>query len=1061
MTGTDWAHSIAQKSEFWYEQIDVHYPEMLQSMYGELRRLAADGSSYGMLLELRCLFEALIRWYVLTGIAFADHLEQKQLTALLFDPERSLSLGDWVQAFPCKLAKDPQVGANSLGTLLTNLNKSYTQNRVVRWRNETIGHGALQQDTSQPFQEETEKMLLLLKQCLQNNAQLASNISCCIKQDGLLYCTIDSSEEFALAPYIHWANGEYRLFDSLRDLEKQTCLELSYLTGLRTQRREPYFFALRARYYGDIPFSVKDSFDDEVFTDQLENTLRHFHEPQRYWKQPHYMQALMDFIDGNDRGVFAFQSESGTGKSTFCNFIDGLGKRKLDGQDIVCRCYPCSRTSFRSYDEFSRTLQDLFCAVPEEDTNIKGKIPSLLPNNAGTTPSKALAAFLNEFRRLYDQKFGKERLLLILDGIDELSSEATGLLNFVPNPGDLEQGVYILITCRLEGIVGTYQWDFFQTYPFSGKRTFNKTMENREVLKKAVSDSVLILGQKLDAEQIDRICTLLDDRFIGLPVVRAVLSQTADFEDAFRTQSLLDSYIYFLQRLYGKKDFARAEKALLSIALAYEPLNVRQIASLAFDEPPTVELLSILLDLSPILLPVRDSQGTKYMIGHPDFGSQLRAKFHTECAELADTWQNRLGVAFCPESSDYEQDTYIAGGMYLWSSDILKKTLEPELLSVMSQIGRYYSQARGGGLHISRIVRIMSGVKCGYVALWEKTHDLQIAAFAIDAITTCLHKLMQLEDIPGCWKAQEESEQLISELPEGYQDNPILVPVLFVNYANRSIMAESFGDIPKAQESHDRAAELLFAHPEWIRNEHKIPFIHNCAVSLLQENPATTIGICDVELSFSEITAFQRIHALTLKSDALIIQKNYAAAGACLEEAVDLVKHAVPQRADEVSTYPNTLLHYGRYLSNQKHEFSNAIAILTDALEFCDKQFKKGGLPDRFEAASILSQIGASYYGIDTEAQGKENKQKSLWYFDQSTQVYRIAIKNNLRFQPVKAEPIFVNAAYAYDYYGDKETAIKLLDEVVSMQDPGSSYGRRVIENCIRIKEDLAKRLGK
>ena len=208
-------------------------------------------------------------------------------------------------------------------------------------------------------------------------------------------------------------------------------------------------------------------------------------------------------------------------------------------------------------------------------------------------------------------------------------------------------------------------------------------------------------------------------------------------------------------------------------------------------------------------------------------------------------------------------------------------------------------------------------------------------------------------------------------------------------------------------------------------------------------------------LSFPETTVFQRIHILTLKSDALIIQKNYAAAGDCLEEAVDLVKHAVPQRADEVSAYPNTLLHYGRYLANQKHEFAKAIDALTEALQFGDEQYKKGCLPDRFEAASILSQIGASYYGMDTETQGMENKRQSLWYFDQSVEVYRTAIKNRIRFQPAKAEPIFVNAAYAYDYYEDKETALSLLDEVVSMQDPGSPHGYRAIENCTRIKEEL------
>lgn len=1054
MTGTDWAHTIAGEQEFWYEQM-VHYPEMFQSMYKELRRLAVDGSIYGMLLELRCLFEALIRWYVLIGISYADHLEQKQVTALLFDPERSLAFGDWVQVFPHKLAQDPQIGGNSLGVLLKNLNQSYTKNHIVSWRNETIGHGALQQDTSQSFQEETEKMLLLLKQCLEDNSHLASQIGCNKKHDGLLYCAIDGGEEFTLAPFIHWANGEYRLFDSLRDSKKQICLELSYLAGVRTQRKEPYFFDLQARYYGNVPFDVRDSFDDDVFTEQVENTLRHYHEPQRYWKQPHYMQTLTEFIDRNSRGVLLIQSESGTGKSTFCHYIDGLGKRKLEKQNITCRCYPCSRTSFRSYEEFFRTLQSMFCAVPENETTLMGEIPDLLPHVSGIAPQKAMAEFLNKFHRIFDRKFGRERLLLILDGIDELSPEATGLLNFIPSPDDLEQGVYILITCRLEGIVGTYQWEFLQSYPFLDKRIFDKVMENREVLKKAVSDSVFFSGQSLTTEQIDRVCTLLDNRFIGIPVVRAVLSQTADFEDAFCTQSLLDSYIRFLLRLYGEKYFTRIQKVLLSIGLAYEPLSVRQIALLAFDEPPTIELLSILRDLTPILLSVRDSQGTKYVIGHPDFGSQLRTRFHVDCVALVDMWQNRLGDVFSPESSDYEQDTYIAGGMYLWSSEILGKQLEPERLRIMGQIGGYYSQTRDSSLHMSRIVRIMSGVKSGYVALWEKTHNLQIAAFAIDAITTCLHKLMQLEDMLGCEQAQAECERLISELPAGYENDPMLVPVLFVNLSNRSIMFERFGDIPKAQACRNQAIDLLFAHPEWIRNEHQIPFIHNCAVALLQNNPDATIGICDVELAFPEITIFQRIHTLTLKSDALIIQKNYAAAGDCLKEAVSLVKCAVPQRADEVSTYPNTLLHYGRYLANQKHEFANAIDILTDALQFCDEQFKKGGLPDRFEAASILSQIGASYYGIDTEERGIGNKQQSLWYFDQSMEVYRIAMKNQLRFQPAMAEPIFVNAAYAYDYYGDKTTAISLLNEVMSMQDSDSTYGRRTIENCTRIKEEL------
>lgn len=131
-------------------------------MYGEIQQLAVDGSTY------------------------ADYQGKKQLVASLFAPERSLSFGDWRQVFPHRLAQDSQVGLNSLGTLLTNLSKCYVKTQVVSWRNETIGHGALQPETSQTFQAETERMLLTLKQCLEDNAQLASNVSCQIKPDGLL-----------------------------------------------------------------------------------------------------------------------------------------------------------------------------------------------------------------------------------------------------------------------------------------------------------------------------------------------------------------------------------------------------------------------------------------------------------------------------------------------------------------------------------------------------------------------------------------------------------------------------------------------------------------------------------------------------------------------------------------------------------------------------------------------------------------------------------------------------------------------------------------------------------
>ena len=53
---------------------------------------------------------------------------------------------------------------------------------------------------------------------------------------------------------------------------------------------------------------------------------------------------------------------------------------------------------------------------------------------------------------------------------------------------------------------------------------------------------------------------------------------------------------------------------MLTLALAYEPLSVRMISHLAVGAPPTVELLAIMRDITPLLLTVRDREGTKYIL---------------------------------------------------------------------------------------------------------------------------------------------------------------------------------------------------------------------------------------------------------------------------------------------------------------------------------------------------------------------------------------------------------------------------------------------------------------
>ena len=303
--------------------------------------------------------------------------------------------------------------------------------------------------------------------------------------------------------------------------------------------------------------------------------------------------------------------------------------------------------------------------------------------------------------------------------------------------------------------------------------------------------------------------------------------------------------------------------------------------------------------------------------------------------------------------------------------------------------------------------------------------------------------------------SKTETEELISTLPEDASDLQELVPPLFISFANRSAMWERFGNYDLAQDYYSKAVDLLFAHPDWIPNQQQLPFIHNCGISLLQQNPDATIQICDHELGFPECTVFQRARALLLKSDALKIKGQQKEAGICIREAVELVRNVPPALASDVVVYPNALFHLGGHLCHIEQNFSEAITVLTEALGIHEHHFQRGALPDRFEAARLLSCIGESYYGMDAALAQTAHRDACFWYLNESVKVYRVALENRLRFAPASAEPIFVNASYAYHYYGETDTALALIDELEAMQQPGDMFGERVLVRCAEIRKNL------
>ncbi|MGM9662796.1 MAG: hypothetical protein ACI3WR_06905 [Oscillospiraceae bacterium] len=1060
MTGKEWLQEKALDGGAWY--VDAHhvYPELLSRLYARLRGSTETGEIYRFQLELKDMFEALAQWYCLSGLALAQSMQDAETVAAFCDPDHPLSFGDWAQNIPTALLRNRVIANSSLGKILAHLRRRYDADGIVAWRNYAIGHGALQPDTSPEFLGTLSKNLCALTRLFTDLEPWAAAVVCLRDESGALCCAVDGGPAFPTAPFIRAGADDFWLLDSYDRSKK--CREKSYLLGQRNTVDLPLIRGLSFRYYGACAITAEGGFDDAVFTGKLESALQHYHEPEQYLDQPHYREWLVSCLHRHSKGVFLLRSDTGTGKSAFAHYLDGYGKKGLAGLGFTCRAYHFSRFSFRSAAEFSDALQGLFSGAPENGDGLYGRgLPSLDANTAPDARGPEMAAFLLAFQQLHQKRYSRDKLLLILDGIDECQPEETGLLCFVPSEAQLSEGVYVLVTCCAESLQGSFQQDFLDSFAFTEQATFSRTAENAGLLQKLIRKSVTLSGRPLEDEQAERIGRVLDWRFTGLPVIKAVLANAEDLESALTGPSLLGAYLSLLERFYGAAHYAPLLTVLLTLALAVEPLGVRLLSQLSFGQLPPGELLAIMRDLSPLLSRVQDGGGQPlYVLGHPAFAAQLRSLYPEKCRELVEEWEDRLAGEALPDGADYDLSTYVASGVYTWETEV-RKQLPPDmgLLERTLRIAETFSQACSTKLYLSRILRTLFGVKAGCVRLWKETRSVPAASAALHSLAVMIPKLVLLENTALCMQADSESEELIRELPESAYEDARAVQALFFNYANRMALMSRFGDAEKEAAYYGRAYQLLERHPEWIPNVQQIPFIHNAALNLLHSDPVSAMEICDRILSFPESRDFDRARALLLKGDALKVLGRQAEAGACFREAAALAGEARPLNRVDAETYPNALQHLGGHLLHVEGRAEEAIEALTQALDILTRRSKAKELPDRFAAARLLSEIGGAYYRLDTEAGGTAHREACLGHMAQSLEVFRLARREGIGFRPDAAEAPYVNAAYAYRYYGLDAQAAALLEELKAMQQD-DACGNAVKARCDAHREALQKGSG-
>ena len=258
-----------------------------------------------------------------------------------------------------------------------------------------------------------------------------------------------------------------------------------------------------------------------------------------------------------------------------------------------------------------------------------------------------VAAFLKACRDEHRARFHKEKLLLILDGLDEIPPGSKTVFDLIPHGDELPEGVYILTTSRLPAELkdkpfSQEQLDRLQ--PDQIKILTREQEYNQELMRSYIRSKILIRTGKLTAEQqqlSDILMEKSEGRFLYLKALKEMLRLTDDPGILPVGAGLLGYYLEQVEQRYSEKYFSSLLGFLLILASAPEPVTIRELAFLS-DNVVSFRILAYINDLRGFIRVERSYRGKDLLsISNDDWRGLLREKCRNKLQEIIRQWMEK------------------------------------------------------------------------------------------------------------------------------------------------------------------------------------------------------------------------------------------------------------------------------------------------------------------------------------------------------------------------------------------------------------------------------------
>lgn len=650
LEGQNWLETIGNDDEQWIKGATDDYPCVIAYEYNRLRELCKKKNSYAVIFCLKDMFEAFFKFETLLGYAWAasemDGSFMKNTISLITTP--NLSLGAWVELSNL-LIKGLKAAKRKLPECipLDDIRKSYEAMQIVSWRNEKIGHGAMELEDDEEFQNSVRLMLsklhdlfskldgIIRKQQLYADGKTSEteyDLTGASKARGLgiegfvYFRDEDRKVNFIVDPYIVIRKHEKRgLGVYFFDNQKTNSLTQfqAYAEGTRANEMMLYFSNLR-QMLDKYAICELISPDDKNISVEESRELDIVHMSHPFVNPKHIVEWIKVCVSTHDRGIFLLKMQRGMGKSALSEKLSNLYKDFVKiSDDLDVRTYHFNRAQSAREDDFR------YCIEWAWENQYEGGGWARAPRisdfeNREIHGAAAFCNYLREVRLYSKDKRRKSKVLMVLDGIDEIVSDV--LWEFIPRIEDLSEGIYFLLTTRDPETEDIPEYSANRIRGLETTRTYNVRGESKayeSFLYDYISKSKL---KNIPEKDKLTLMNLADHKVLYFGMMCKLVENGVAIEELSNVGNLVRLYVSALDRMYDEREavFFHEVLAILSTLGELEPLYLSEIAILTMDGEITLRLIGIMRDLSPIIKVERGENGNLYSLANMRMAKECR-----------------------------------------------------------------------------------------------------------------------------------------------------------------------------------------------------------------------------------------------------------------------------------------------------------------------------------------------------------------------------------------------------------------------------------------------------